>query len=349
MNQAIIKTAYLQLDTALQFGKTNRVWLVSMFILILLFFTDRGQAFESLQFTLHSLVTTSPYLLLSVFVAGYAIAAGADSLIAKAFTGSPLLMILLASVIGGLSPFCSCGVIPLIAALLTMGVPLSAVMAFWLASPVIDPASFVMTAGLLGFEFAVAKTLAAIFLGVVGGYITHSFMQLGYFQSPLKEEINGSSCGTNMVSTPRNVEWRIWRHGELRAKFFSAFVEAFVFLIKWLTLAFILESLMLAYVPQTWITSSIGGDGFSSIVLATLIGVPAYFNGYAALPLVTGLVEQGMTAGAAMSFLVAGSVTSLPAAIAVFALVKRQVFVFYILLALLGSVSTGLIYQSWVG
>ena len=79
-----------------------------------------------------------------------------------------MIMIAFAAALGGLSPFCSCGVIPLIAALLAMGVPLSAVMAFWLASPVIDPSMFVLTSGVLGFEFAVAKTAAAIGLGLFG-------------------------------------------------------------------------------------------------------------------------------------------------------------------------------------
>ena len=52
--------------------------------------------------------------------------------------------------------------IPLIAALLAMGVPLSAVMAFWLASSIMDPSIFVLTAGVLDLEFAVAKSFAAI-------------------------------------------------------------------------------------------------------------------------------------------------------------------------------------------
>ncbi len=44
-------------------------------------------------------------------------------------------MILTAALFGALPPFCSCGVIPLIAALMAAGAPLPAVMAFWLASP----------------------------------------------------------------------------------------------------------------------------------------------------------------------------------------------------------------------
>lgn len=107
----------------------------------------------------------------------------------------------------------------------------------------------------------------------------------------------------------------------------TMFLSTTLFLLKWLTLAFLLESLMLAYVPADWIASALGGTGVVPIVTATLVGVPAYLNGYAALPLVSGMVEQGMTPGAGLAFLVAGGVTSLPAAIAVFALVKRPTFI----------------------
>jgi uncharacterized membrane protein YraQ (UPF0718 family) len=67
----------------------------------------------------------------------------------------------------------------------------------------------------------------------------------------------------------------------------------------------------------------------------------------AALPLVSGLMEQGMAPGAGMAFLVAGGVSSLPAAIAVWALVKRQVFMLYLGLALTGSFASGLLFQLW--
>jgi uncharacterized membrane protein YraQ (UPF0718 family) len=83
--------------------------------------------------------------------------------------------------------------------------------------------------------------------------------------------------------------------------------------------------------------------------LATVVGVPAYLNGYAALPLVGGLITQGMAPGAGLAFLVAGGVTSLPAAIAVWALVKPKVFALYIALSLSGAFLSGLIFQLWIG
>lgn len=54
-----------------------------------------------------------------------------------------------------------------------------------------------------------------------------------------------------------------------------------------------------------------------------------------------------MAPGAGLAFLVAGGVTSLPAAIAVWALVKRKVFFLYLAIALTGSFATGLLFQFW--
>ena len=66
-------------------------------------------------------------------------------------------------------------------------------------------------------------------------------------------------------------------------------------------------------------------------------------------PWSAGLVEQGMAPGAGLAFLVAGGVTSLPAAIAVWALAKKEVFILYVALALTGSFIAGMLFQVWTG
>ncbi len=325
----------------------HRVWLASALIMAVLLIFDPAQAEVSVLFAGSALFGTAPFLLLSIGVAAWAGATGADNLIAKAFTGAPELMILMAALAGAVSPFCSCGVIPLIAALLAMGVPLSAVMAFWLASPVMDPSMFVLTTGVLGFEFAVAKTLAAIGLGLMGGAVVHWVTRAGGLSLPLREGIGNGGCGGAKMRAPKPVVWRFWQEAERREKFGREALNVTLFLTKWLLLAFILESLMLAFIPAETVTSVLGGTGIAPIAIGTLVGVPAYLNGYAALPLVGGLVSQGMAPGAGLAFLVAGGVTSLPAAIAVWALVKPQVFALYIALSLGGAFAAGLLFHLW--
>ncbi len=313
-------------------------------VLVVLAIADPGQLWPSGRFTIDNLISILPYLAASILLAAYAAATGADNLIARAFQGRTATMVVSAALIGAISPFCSCGVIPLIAALLTMGVPLAPVMAFWLASPIMDPSMFVLTAGTLGTEFAIAKTMAAIGLGLIGGFGIWALMGMGLLKAPLRPGIGDGGCGGAKVRSPRDVTWRFWREPQRRETFGRNGLRNSIFLGKWLLLAFLLESVMLAYVPGELIVKVLGQGGLLTVALATIVGVPAYLNGYAALPLVAGLVGQGMAPGVGMAFLVAGGVTSIPAAIAVFALARLPVFFAYIGFSLVGALLAGLLY-----
>lgn len=324
--------------------------LIVFAVLVLLLVLDPEQVPETLKFTLIALRDVAPFLFASIGIAAYASASGADGLIAKAFQGREAIMILAAALMGGLSPFCSCGVIPLIAALLTMGVPLAPVMAFWLASPIMDPTMFILTTGTLGLDFAIAKTMAAVGLGLLGGYGTMMLVRSGTFADPLREGIGNGGCGASSMRDPRAVVWKFWHDSGRRQKFTKSAWSNTLFLGKWLTLAFLLESVMLAYVPDDFVRTIAGDGGYLTVLGASLVGIPAYLNGYAALPVVKGLIDHGMAHGAAMAFLIAGGVTSIPAAIAVFALAKKPVFFAYIAFSLTGAFLSGMLYELiWVG
>ena len=327
--------------------RVDRIWLALGAAFVALAIVQPAQAIDSLEFTGATLAAIAPFLMVAVALAGIVKATGAEALIAKVFQGRIASMILFAALFGGLSPFCSCGVIPLIAALLAIGVPLPAVMAFWLASPIMDPSMFVVTMGALGTGFAVAKTIAAVALGAFGGFATLALTRTGRLADPLRRQL-GAGCAGARLAAPAaraEVEWRFWTSPDRRARFGAEALAVTLFLAKWLTLAFFLESLMVAYVPAAVIADLLGGDTVWAIPLAVLVGVPAYLNGYAALGLVSGLLEIGMAPGAAMAFLVAGGVTSIPAAVAVFALVKRGAFFLYIGLALTGATAAGIAFQ----
>jgi uncharacterized membrane protein YraQ (UPF0718 family) len=234
-------------------------------------------------------------------------------------------------------------VIPFIAALLVAGAPLSAVMAFWLASPLMDPAMFLITSGTLGFDFAIAKTLAAVGLGLFGGFAVKSLATSALFSDPLRPaSAGGCGCGSPFKGKP---VWKFWPEPKRREVFKDTVIENAMFLGKWLLLAYMLESLMLTYVPADWIGTFLGGTGMWPVVLGALVGAPAYLNGYAAVPLVDAMLTQGMSNGAAMSFMIAGGVSCIPAAVAVWALVKPRVFMAYLGLAFVGAVTAGLVWN----
>ncbi len=99
---------------------------------------------------------------------------------------------------------------------------------------------------------------------------------------------------------------------------------------------------------STIIDSLLGKDRLFSIPLATAICIPVYTSGVGAIPIIEGLLKSGMSHGAALAFLVAGPVTTIPAMTAVFALVKRQTFAIYLGVGIFGSLISGYVYQAIV-
>ncbi len=326
--------------------RVDKAWLAIAAILIGLAVIDTEAFLPSIAFGTSALLSTAPFIAFAVLAIGYLKATGAENLLAKAFVGREAQMIVMAALLGGLSPFCSCEVIPFIAALLAVGAPLSAVMAFWLASPLMDPAMFLITSGTLGFDFAVGKTVAAVSLGLFGGSLTMIFAKSPVFQNPLREKPQvGGCCGVKKPFSGKP-EWKFWSDAERRGVFKDATLENAVFLLKWLALAYLIEAMMLRYIPAEWIANILGGSGVGTIALGAIVGAPAYLNGYAAVPLVDALLEQGMANGAAMSFMIAGGVSSIPAAIAVWALVKPRIFAAYLGFAIAGATLAGLAWQA---
>ena len=346
MNAIVLPDTAARVRSAAAAVFRDRVLLAIALGLLALSMIDPLQVPASVRFVADALIAIAPFLLLATAIAASASASGAERLIARAFSGRPGRTLVLASVFGAFSPFCSCGVIPLIAALLSAGVPLAPVMAFWLASPIMDPEMFVLTAAGVGPGFAVAKVAAAVALGVMGGAAVEALERAGRLRNPLRAGVAGTCGGGADPRAAAPVRWRFWQEPDRRDRFFRQSLRTGAFLLKWLTVAFLAESLMIAWLPAESVASVVGGGNVFAIPLAAVVGAPAYLNGYAAIPLISGLLEMGMSGGAALAFAVAGGVSCIPAAIAVWALVRRGVFVLYMSLGLGGAMLAGALYQA---
>lgn len=279
----------------------------------------------------HGLLTLLPVVILAALLAG-ALTQGHWSDRALAWvSGGPARAVVLASAAGTLTPVCGLGVLPLIAALLRRGLPLAPVMAFWVSSPIMGPSMVVVTIGVLGLPFAIAKALAAFGTGLLAGAVTaalpafagpgHLLMRTGPLES--------AGCDAD------------------DAGFWSEAWNSTRLVLRWLALALVLEVLLQRHVPDAWISGLFGADTSLAIPLAAVVGAPLYLDGYAALPLVRGLMDLGMGFGAALALLISGAAVSLYAAVAVASLVRLRVFVLYVALAVAGACVSGYMAE-WV-
>ncbi len=317
----------------------DRVVLAIIAVLLALVLFIPAQALASVEFASWSLLKIFPFIAASVLIAAGAKATGADHQIASVFQGSPLRVIVLAALFGALSPFCSCGVVPIIAGLLGAGVPLAPVMAFWIASPLMSPEKFFVMLGVFPQSLTFALLIGAIAMGLLAGAVTHFLTTRGKMTQPLRPDGGFGGCGASSATGDAPVVWRFWHEPERRAAFVATSTDTTLFLLKWLGLAFVIESLMIAYIPAETVGQWMGGDAWWAIPASVLVGIPTYLNGFAAIPTVSALLDMGMQPAAALGFIVAGAVTSIPAAMAVFALVRRSVFVCYVAIGLTGSLA----------
>lgn len=328
----------------------DKVWMVLLAAFVVLWAINQAQALHSLAFTTEALIGIAPFILVSVVFAAYASASGLDQQVAKVFSGHPARAIFLASVFGAFSPFCSCGVVPIIAGLLGAGVPLAPVMAFWIASPLMDPEMFVLMLGVFDVEMVLMKTISALLMGAGGGALTYFLLKQGFFSSPLKaySGCQSSKCSSSNPLEPTRIVWKFWQDKDRLESAKATVSQSGMFLFKWLALAFFIESLMLAYIPADEIGRLLGGGAWWNIPLAVFAGIPTYLNGYAAIPTVSGLIELGVSPAAGLGFMIGGGVTSIPAAMAVYALVKKEVFALYIFVGIGGAMVMSFLYSSYL-
>lgn len=362
-----------------------------------------------LDFMIEAFLHIWPYLLVTIPLAVAVNLSGASRYINRAFQARPLVAIVLATVVGAFSPFCSCGVIPVIAALLMGGVPLAPVMSFWIASPSMDPEMFFLSVSVVGWELAVWRLVATLALSLSAGFVTHLIAERGWLGSQILRRqqtfsvqgawallrrgwqglkprlasllpavqlsaspalVAEATCCDGSVasgvetvvgySSPADSELAPAGEGDagcggsgcsadvpFSRRLLNETWGATLMVAKFMALAFFLEALIELYVPAGWIAGLLGAQNPWAILTAAVLGVPVYTSNMAALPMISGLLAQGMDPAAALAFLIAGPTTTLPAMSAVWGLVSRRVFVLYISFSLVGAVVLGYVY-SWI-
>ena len=304
-----------------------------------------NETWQTAQFVGHSLLVIAPLVVPGILLAAAVIASGADGHVARLFQARKGLAILLAAAFGAVTPVCGVTVLPLMAGLLAAGVPLAPVMAFWLSSPVTDPAMLATTAATLGVSFAVGKTVAAFGLGLLGGAVTLAFERAPWAMAPLRDNtiVRRVIAGRCTAGMPLRLDF--WAEPLRRAAFRQQMLANTRLMLICLIPAFAAEYWLNAALSPDALVQWVGEGQWYAIPLAVTVGAPAYLDDYAALPLTRGLMAHGMSPGAAMGFLVSGGVVSIWGAMAIFPVLRLRPFLLYLALAILGSLLAAYAYE----
>ncbi|MBN1925727.1 MAG: permease [Prolixibacteraceae bacterium] len=243
--------------------------------------------------------------------------------------------ILIASLIGVVSPLGSYVIIPMSAVLLGIGVPLPVLMALMVSSPLINPNLFVLTAGAMGIEMAVLRAVSAFILGCVAGYSTLWFEKARLVNpAHILKKTHFSGDGT----TTKKDENKL-------TAFFTELYKMTKFVSKYFFLALILAAILKIAVNPKIIVKLFDSDNILSVLLSTAAGVPFYVCGGAAIPVVEQLADMGMSKGAVLAYFISGPITKISNLVVLHATFRGIVLIQYVTIGIVGAILFGLFYN----
>lgn len=285
--------------------------------------------YEVIMEVINLVIELAPYLIGGILLSAYLRRYVSTRSLKKIFTTQhPLLTIVIASLLGIISPLGSYVVIPLSATLLMAGVPFAPLVAFMMASPLINPGLFMLTWGALGLQMALFRCLGALLVGISAGFVTHYAISARMDSEKLIRD--------NKLSAPYQLPGRTfwdetWRYTR--------------FIIKPFGLGIIVAALTKVLIPSQDLADLLGQNTFLSILTATAAGVPLYSCGGATIPVMQELAEIGVDKGAILAFFISGPATKISNIAVMAAVYKKKMMAIYLFLSLGVAILLGLCYH----
>src|SRR5688572_1211417 len=257
--------------------------------------------------------------------------------------------VLLSTGVAVATPLCSCGTTAIMLGMMASTLPWAPIVAFLVASPLTSPQELFYSAGLFGWKFAIAFFVASIVLGLIGGAVAAFAESRGWLMNQARMSpslllgLGGAPMSLDLpvLAPPAPTEKRIVTFRSWVQEILDVSKRLLPLFIVFTFLGYFLNGL----VPAEWMSGLFGAGRAYSIPLAATLGLPFYINTEASLPLVRAMIENGMSEGAALSFLITGAGTSIGAIGGALTIARWRVIGIVIGTLWLGSILIGLLYN----
>lgn len=331
---------------------------------------------ETVLYVVQTLVHNAPILAFGILVAA-AIAVYVDPEKMRNFLMKKSAASIGGSVtFGALTPFCACGTMAVIVAMMTTALPWGPIMAFLTSSPLMSPDEFILYSGIISIKFAVALAAASVIIGLGSGYITHLIeKKTNYLKNqarftdknissccapkaseacscsePAVTAPSSSCCGdkpskccsseTASAKEPGFIEK--FKLKELFKVFFEVGIkQVLLYFAVFAAIGFLINK----YVPAELIMKYMGSGNKLAVPLMALIGLPLYVNGSSAIPIINALIAGGASQGALLAFMITGPGTSAGVIAGLVTIMKKRAIGLYIAYLIVFAIILGYLYD----
>jgi hypothetical protein len=224
----------------------------------------------------------------------------------------------MASLLGVVTPFCSCSSVPIFIGFVESGIPLGVTFSFLITSPIVNEVALVMLYTIFGWRIGTLYLISGIVVGVIGGIVIEKLGMEKY----VEEYVYQISAGEDEIE---ELEWND------RIAFAKEEVKEIVGRVwKYVIIGIGLGALIHGYAPADLLAQYAGPNNPLSVIAAVAVGIPLYANAVGTIPIVEALMGKGVALGTALSFMMATTALSLPAMIILRKVIKPKLITVFV-------------------
>ena len=310
---------------------------ISDFIVDKIFGLEQGKHLtESIRFFIFEAPKVMLLLVLIIFLVGIVRSYFSPEKTRKALEGKPLFVgNVMASVLGIVTPFCSCSAIPLFLGFVEAGIPIGVTFSFLIAAPMINEVALVLLVGLFGWKIALIYVFTGLTVAIIAGFVLEKLKLQKY-------------VADWVYQVKSNQEVVIDDKLKFSQRIDSGFVSVKEIVGKiWI---YILVGIVIGagahgFVPDNFLAHALGTQNWYSVPLAIAVGVPLYSNAAGIIPIVSVLIEKGVSLGTALAFMMSVIGLSLPEIIILKKVLKWQLIAVFVGVVTIGIIIVGLLFN----
>jgi uncharacterized membrane protein YraQ (UPF0718 family) len=241
----------------------------------------------------------------------------------------------LASLLGVVTPFCSCSAVPLFIGFVTTGVPLGVTFSFLIAAPMINEVALVLLFGLFGWKIAAIYAGTGLTIAMFAGWTIGRLKMERYIEPWVFEAQMGDS-------TEEEVQLA-WEERILQGRESVRDIVGKVW--PYVIAGIAVGAGIHGYVPQNFMAHIMGKGAWWSVPLAVLIGVPMYSNAAGIIPIVQALLQKGAALGTVLAFMMSVIGLSFPETIILRKVLRPQLIAVFVGVVAVGIVIVGYLFN----
>jgi uncharacterized membrane protein YraQ (UPF0718 family) len=243
----------------------------------------------------------------------------------------------LASLLGIITPFCSCSAVPLFIGFVESGVPLGVTFSFLVTAPMVNEVALVLLFGMFGWKIAGLYLASGVSLAIVSGIVIgrlhmEQHVEEFVYQVKLKgdrsalaeQRLTWTDRFTQALGSTREIVGKVW---------------------PYVIVGIAIGAGIHGYVPDDFMVNLMGKSAWWSVPAAVVLGVPMYSNAAGVIPIVSVLLDKGATLGTVLAFMMSVVALSLPEMIILRRVLKMRLIVAYIAILTGGIIATGFLFN----